>query len=81
MGPVDCLAILELDNILDTSVDLKKQMLEEDKITVLLLFRVFFTKVRYLYLSKQSILFEAPYRARRKQIPFVTMSCGEESIF
>ena len=35
MGSVDCLAILELGNILNTSVDLKKQMLEEDKITAL----------------------------------------------
>ena len=34
-GLVDCLAMTELDRMLDTSVDEQKPMLEEDKIVVL----------------------------------------------
>ena len=39
------------------------------------------TNLKYLYLSMESIFFGAPYITRRKRIPFVTMSCEEESIF
>lgn len=47
----------------------------------LLLFRVFFTKLKYLYLSMESIFFRAPYIARRKLLPFVRMMSGVEPIF
>lgn len=47
----------------------------------LLLLRVFFTKLKYLYLSKESIFFGAPYIARRKRIPSVKIISGDELIF